>query len=142
MRVARKKEINYEKYLENWPYEYYQIMDARKRRKVLELSIEQGLDPEGDALRMEIWNRRYPNADLNAKKGTTVTDDFLAAWMHLDFVNEKLGSWFMGKKLLKDTKKYLEKLGLAEYEARGEIAKEAIHNELYHLTCFYIKLCI
>ena len=91
MRVARKKEINYEKYLENWPYEYYQIMDARKRRKVLELSIEQGLDPEGDALRMEIWNRRYPNADLNAKKGTTVTADFLAAGMHLDFVNDKLG---------------------------------------------------
>ncbi len=141
MRAARAQEINYDKYLIDWPMEYYRFMDAMERKKLLQLSIERGLDPEGDALRMEIWNRRYPNADVLAERGDTIIDAFLAVWVHLDYVNERIGSWFMSKKLVKDTKKHLEKMGIARYEASDNNAKEAIRNELYHLACYYIKFC-
>lgn len=141
MRAARAEGINYDKYMIDWPMEYYRSMDAMERKKMLEYAMELGLDPEADAIRMEIWNRRYPNGDALAKKGETIVDAYLAAWMHLYYVNERLGSWFIGKKLLKDTRKYLEKMGIQEYEAAGKVAKETIRNELYHLACFYIKFC-
>lgn len=141
MRAARAQEMNYDKYMIDWPVEYYRSMDAMERKKMLQHAIELGLDPEGDTLRLEIWNRRYPNADALTEKGATVVDVFLAAWMHLYYVNERLGSWFTGKKLVKDTKKYLETMGIEKYEESGDVAKETIRNELYHLACFYIKFC-
>lgn len=141
MRVARTQEVNYDKLLMDWPAEYYRSMEPMERKKLLLEALERGLSPEEDKIRLEIWNRRYPEAERVSKKGDTIVDAYLAAWMHLYYVNERIGSWFGQKKLIKDTKKHLDILGISYYESAGQVEKQMIRNELYHLACFYIKMC-
>lgn len=141
MRVARAQEVNYEKAFMDWPAEYYRSMEPMERKKLLMAAIERGLMPEEDAIRLELWKRRYPKAEQQVQKGDPILDTYLAAWMHLYYVNERLGSWFGRKKLLKDTKKHLEDMGLLYYEEAGALETQMIRNELYHLACYYIKIC-
>lgn len=141
MRAARAQEVNYDKYMMNWPIEYYRMMDPMERKKMLMYAMEQGLDPEGNKIRMELWNLRYPDADTLSAKGKTIIDRYMAAWVHLDYVNERVGSLFFGKKIIKDTKQHLDRMGVTEYEKAGGCAKENLRNELYHLACFYISFC-
>ena len=137
--MAREKD--YYKMLENWPYEYCHMTDAIERRILLNLAVEQGIDPEGNQIRMDLWNRRHPNAEQQYAKGKTVVDESLKAWMALDIASADVYSWFGKKKVIKEAKKQLDILGKEYVRQYGELGEQIYFEELYQLTWLYMRLC-
>ena len=123
--MAREKD--YTKLLENWPYEYCHTTDPIERRIILNLSIEKGLDPDGDALRMALWNRRHPNAEKQYTKGKTIIDESLKAWMALDIASADVYSFFGKKKVIKEARKQLEILGKSFVSAYGSLGEQIFY---------------
>ena len=63
-------------YLSEWPAHYYEIEDINERERILQLAIEQKLDPALDEKRLLILRKRF--GDHPAEKRA---DLFLRAWM-------------------------------------------------------------
>lgn len=63
-------------YLSEWPAHYYEIEDINERERILQLAIEQKLDPALDEKRLLILRKRF--GDHPAEKRA---DHFLRAWM-------------------------------------------------------------
>ena len=63
-------------YLLEWPAHYYEIEDINERERILQLAIEQKLDPALDEKRLLILRKRF--GDHPAEKRA---DHFLRAWM-------------------------------------------------------------
>lgn len=137
--MAREKD--YYKMLENWPYEYCHMTDAIERRILLNLAIEQELDPEGNKIRLELWNRRYPNAEKQYAKGKTIVDESLKAWMALDIASADVYSLFGKKKVIREARKQLEILGKDFVSQYGKLGEQIYYEELYQLTWQYMRLC-
>ena len=129
--MAREKD--YGQYLLNWPYEYMHMKDPVIRKKILDESIKQGVDPEGDKLRSMLWERRYP-------KGID-EDEYFKAWMYFDFVAEEINAFFGKKKRLNNVKQHLERIGIYAMKEFGELGEQILYEELYHLVYNYIQLC-
>lgn len=137
--MAREKDYN--KLLENWPYEYCRTTDAIERRVLLNLAIERGIDPDGNKIRMMLWNRRHPDAERQYAKGKVIVDEFLKAWMALDIISADVNSWFGRKKVIKETKKQLEILGKDAVSSYGKLGEQIYYEEMYQLTYLYMRLC-
>lgn len=132
---------DYRKLLENWPSSYYHLEEPMERKALLDLAIESEIDPVGNEIRLLLWNRRYPKGEKLAAKGKMVLDMFVRTWMLLDVTSGRLNSRFRHKKLLKDTKKQLEFLGLDVIETYGKKGIRILYEEMYQLVYYYMKLC-
>lgn len=138
--MARQKD--YESLMQNWPYEYYNTRDGRERKKLLEMSIERGLDPEGDKIRLFVWKKRYPEVPGKADRNNNgLQDTYLKAWMDFSFAADKVKSRFPRNGQLKQIKKDLAVMDpelVAEY---GELGEKILYDELYHMVNLYMDLC-
>ena len=127
--MAREKD--YGQYLLNWPYEYMHMKDPVIRKNILDESIKQGIDPEGNKLRSMLWERRYPNG--------IEEDEYFKAWMYFDYVTEELNSFFGKKKRLNTVKGHIERMGIHAMKEYGELGERILYEELYHLVYNYIQ---
>lgn len=137
--MAREKD--YEKLLENWPYEYYHMRDAIERKKLLDLAIEKGLTPVENEIRSMLWNLRYPDGENLYAKGEIVVDKFIASWMYFDYAADRTQSWFGKSKLIKNVKKNLENLGAEAVKPYGNLGELVLYDEYYQLIYLYMHLC-
>ncbi len=129
--MAREKD--YSRLLIDWPYEYVRMKSPVERKRLLDAAIEAGIDPEGNEIRLMLWNRRYPEG--------VEADEYLKAWMYFDFVADSLKSWFGKGKRLKETKQYLDTMGIYAVKEYGELGDRILYEEMYHLVYNYIQLC-
>lgn len=137
--MAREKD--YEKLLNNWPYEYYHLTNAMERRKLLQVAEEHGLTPEENQIRSMLWELRHPNGEKLYAQGEVVVDKFMAAWMYFDYASEHTNSWFGKKKIIKNVKKSLADMGSEVIKPYGELGELLLYDELYQLVYHYIQLC-
>lgn len=84
-------------YLSEWPAHYYEIEDINERERILQLAIEQKLDPALDEKRLLILRKRF--GDHPAEKRA---DLFLRAWMMIQAASAGGVSFFQKKERKKN----------------------------------------
>ncbi len=94
-------------YLSEWPAHYYEIEDINERERILQLAIEQKLDPALDEKRLLILRKRF--GDHPAEKRA---DLFLRAWMMIQAASAGGVSFFQKKRQKKELCGYLMQLGI------------------------------
>ena len=138
--MAREKD--YESMLQNWPAAYYETRDAWERRRLLEMSLEGGLDPEKDKIRRVLWEIRYPEIEGKSNdKNNGLQDTFLRAWMTFSFASDRVKSRFARNGLLKELKKELSIMGPEVVREFGDAGEAVLYDELYHMSGLYLELC-
>ena len=89
-------------YLSEWPAHYYEIEDINERERILQLAIEQKLDPALDEKRLLILRKRF--GDHPAEKRA---DHFLRAWMMIQAASAGGVSFFQKKRQKKELCGYI-----------------------------------
>ena len=101
-------------YLSEWPAHYYEIEDINERERVLQLAIEQKLDPVLDEKRLMVLRKRF--GDHPAEKRA---DRFLHAWMMIQATGAGGVSFFQKKRQKKELCGYLMQLGIQTDEIKN-----------------------
>lgn len=118
---------------------YYREADPMKRKALLDQSIAEGEDAEGNDVRREIWEIRYRNkSDADASERA---DGFLALWMAMEFNRDADKKWFAVKRARKEINKQLENLKFTEIAGKSELHRELLYRECCHLVKLYMDLC-
>lgn len=117
---------------------YYRESDPMKRLKYLEKSIEEGEEPEANAVRREIWECRYCEKVQGVNERA---DGFLRLWMELEFCKGASKKWLAFGASTKTIKKYLEKYHFAELQEKSPLHEEMLYKECCHLVKIYMDLC-
>ena len=103
-------------YLSEWPAHYYEIEDINERERILQLAIEQKLDPALDEKRLLILRKRF--GDHPAEKRA---DLFLRAWMMIQAASAGGVSFFQKKRQKKELCGYLMQLGIRTDEKQNVV---------------------
>ena len=117
-----------------WPQAYYLPTDANVRKAALNRALAEKLEPENDAIRQEIWDRRY-----NRPAGV---DNFLAGYMNLHYFASTVKSSFWAKFHNREMKKTQDLLCYDIPEKYGEAGQEILYLDLYHMVDYYIDICL
>ena len=128
-------------YLSEWPAHYYEIEDINERERILQLAIEQKLDPALDEKRLLILRKRF--GDHPAEKRA---DLFLRAWMMIQAASAGGVSFFTEKRQKKELCGYLMQLGIRTDEKQN-VEKDAdvedvcgyILEEVVEKFCIYLS---
>jgi len=117
-----------------WPQAYYLPTDGELRKKALDRAIAEGLEPDQNKIRREIWERRY-----NSPAGV---DRFLGGYMNLSYYANVVKSNFMARFHKKDIKETQAFLCYDIPDKYGEAGSDILYLELYHLIDYYIDVCL
>ena len=123
--------------LASWPVSYYEEKEPLKRLELLEASIKAGCDPEGDAIRKVLFDRRY---EENRYANGGLADVFMRCFMDFLMISRSRPGKFGIKKARKKVLDWLKVLGFeAEAENPG-LYNSILLSELCHLGQLYIAL--
>lgn len=130
----KKKSASIPDYLQDWPTHYYEIESAIQKREYLVKAMEQNLDPEHDAYRRKLLEKRFFSKN---KKGTS--DSFMLAWIMIktDCENTPLSP----KKKKQEFTKYLKELCLIDYEPENEAEQQVLLEEWTDFARRYLSSC-
>lgn len=130
---AAGREQELQRKLLAWPDSYYREREPRLRLELLDAADEQGLTPEDNRVRRELYEIRYP-------KNGPVKDTYLRAWMNLRFILTQKSSLFSRGM---NPKQVMKELDLIGFDRLGEDAsyRALLYQELYHLGMLYASLC-
>ncbi len=120
--------------------QYYKEIDPLKRKKFLERSIAENEDPEKNPVRLELWSMRYKEAPKHAE--VPMADGFMNLLMHLEINRNRIKSLFGSNGAKKEIASLIKKLGVVEFEQKGELYHEVIYREYCHLVQTYFTLCM
>jgi hypothetical protein len=118
---------------------YYREQDPMKRRQLLETSIQEGEEPEQNAIRRELWEIRYKE-NSEVEPGSKA-DGFLGLWMSMEFNQDAAGRLFGAKSARRELTKQLEKLEFARFQTGDELHQELLYRECCHMVKTYMELC-
>ena len=102
-------------YLSDWPTHYYEIEDINERERILQLAIEQKLDPIYDEKRLSVLKKRFGEHPSEKR-----ADRFLHAWMMIQATGAGGVSFFQKKRKKKALCGYLAQLGIRMDEMQSE----------------------
>lgn len=119
---------------------YYQETDPLRRLKYLEKSIEEGEEPEANAVRKELWDIRYSEKAQGEAKGNRA-DGFFKLWMELEFCKGQTKKIFNFGTSTKHLKRIMKKLQFPEIQDKSPLHKEMLYLECCHLVETYMDLC-
>ena len=117
----------------NWPDAYYREREPEIRLRMLEEAENQGLTPEDNVIRRELYEIRYPS------KGN-IKDKYLSAWMNMRFMTERNNGVIFRRH---DPKKVRDVLGEIGIGVRMDDRRyqQLLFQEIYHLGMLYGALC-
>ncbi len=119
---------------------YYKEIEPMKRKKLLEKSIAENEDPEGNQVREELWNIRY--SGKSKSPDVSRADGFMALLMDMELNKQNIKKLFGRGNARKNVVKRLESLRFAEFAAKDALHEEILYRECCHLLLTYIKLCM
>ena len=117
---------------------YYKETDPMKRQRLLDKSIENGEDPEGNAIRKELWEIRY--AEKSSASKDSRADGYLGLWMTMEFNKYQAGRVLAKRRIVKEMKKWTDKLKFSEYQNADPLRQELFYRECVHMVYTYLKL--
>lgn len=119
--------------------EYYRATKPRKRRELLEQSIQAREDPEKNAIRLELVSLRYPEQ----KNGSAAepVDALMRVWMYMEFNKNASKSRFHKKAGRKEIRKNLDEIQFTQILNKSELHRELLYEEICHMLKLYMSLC-
>ena len=120
--------------------QYYKETDPLKRKRLLDMAIEEGTEPEANEIRKEIYQVRYANKSEMNKD--VPADGYLGLWMLMEY-NRTTGSGFFGggtRRAAKEIRKILDNLKFQEYQDKGGLYAELHYQEVCHMIRTYMAL--
>lgn len=129
-------DFDIEALLENWPDSYYEERDPVNRRRLLDAADEAGLTPEDNAVRRNLYKKRY-----GRERRGIVQDNYLRMWMDFTFFVRNGNPKRSLRRDQAKIRKILKDTGFAEYAQADERAQQLLYRELYHLAMLYISVC-
>ena len=130
-------DFDIEALLENWPDSYYEERDPVNRRRLLDAADEAGLTPEDNAVRRNLYKKRY-----GRERRGIVQDNYLRMWMDFTFFVRNGNPKRSLRRDQAKIRKILKDTGFAEYAQADERAQQLLYRELYHLAMLYISVCV
>ena len=118
---------------------YYRESDPMKRKALLEQSIADNEDPEGNEIRKRIWEKRY--AGKSSSDRNSRPDGYMALWMTLEYNKNASGGLFGKGRSRKEILKALSKTGIPDFQNGTELERELIYREVLHMVATYAALC-
>lgn len=108
-----------EDYLENWPESYYEEMDPKRRRSMLEHALKTFEDKESEQKRSRIYELRY---------GRNASDQFMRVWLDLKFRNtNEAVPFFKRRKKVEEIRSLYARFGIYEEDFRDVLLPEWHH---------------
>ena len=131
--------VDTEAALTDWPEAYYSETDPSKRLKMLEASIAAGIDPEADAIRLELFHRRY---EPNSNSDNGYADNFMRCFMRFTFLARNVPGPFGKSRARKQVLKNIDDLGLGPGAELDELHEQILYDEFIHAGRIYISLSV
>ena len=111
-----------------WPQCYYDELDARKRKDLLDKAIENGEGaPEENAVRQKLWALRYGQP----KKNMPPADGYAGLWITMNLWRRDTASRFRVRAAVKELSGMLKQLGIDAPQA-SSLEQELVYRELVH----------
>lgn len=117
---------------------YYQEIDKNKRKVLLEQAIKEDHLNREDALRQEIWNRRYKRREREPEG----VDYYIRGWMSVVYLKRQGSSVFGRRREQKEIQKIKEDWNLDFLQGMGDSGEKILYQELYNMVKCYINLCM
>lgn len=119
--------------------DYYKEQDPLKRGEILRI-LEEREPGEENRLRRAIYDRRY--ACKSQRNDGELADGYIGLWMSMRLLADK-SRGFLGKKSLrKELVKQMDRLGIPAFMDQGELARELLFDEFYHMAALYIHISL
>lgn len=120
-----------------WPQCYYDELDARKRKDLLDKAIENGEGaPEENAVRQKLWALRYGQP----KKNMPPADGYAGLWITMNLWRRDTASRFRVRAAVKELSGMLKQLGIDAPQA-SSLEQELVYRELVHAVRLYLSTC-
>lgn len=120
-----------------WPQCYYDELDARRRKEMLDSAIENGEgNPEENAVRQKLWALRYGQP----KKNMPPADGYAGLWITMNLWRRDTASRFRVRAAVKELGGMLRQLGIDAPQASG-LEQELVYQELVHAVRLYLSTC-
>ena len=120
-----------------WPQCYYDELDARRRKEMLDGAIENGEgNPEENAVRQKLWALRYGQP----KKNMPPADGYAGLWITMNLWRRDTASRFRVRAAVKELGGMLRQLGIDAPQASG-LEQELVYQELVHAVRLYLSTC-
>lgn len=108
-----------EDYLENWPESYYEEMDPKRRKAMLEHALDTFENKESEQKRSRIYKLRY---------GRNMADQFMRVWLDLKFRNtNEAVPFFKRRKKVEEIRSLYAQFGIYEEDFRDVLLPEWHH---------------
>lgn len=108
-----------EDYLENWPESYYEEMDPKRRKAMLEHALNIFENNESEQKRSRIYKLRY---------GRNMADQFMRVWLDLKFRNtNEAVPFFKRHKKVEEIRSLYAQFGIYEEDFRDVLLPEWHH---------------
>ena len=120
-----------------WPESYYLEIDPAKRLPLLNDAISEGLEPEENSIRKELFYLRYEE-NIYAESG--YADRFMRAFMNIGLLTKNRPSRFGMKSARKKMLGYLSLLGLDNVSERSDLYRDLLFKEYCHMGQVFIAL--
>ena len=120
--------------------QYYKETDPLKRKRLLDMAIEEGSEPEANAIRKELYDIRY--AGKSEMNKNMPADGYLGLWMMMEY-NRSVGSGLFGldtRRAAREIRKILANLKFQEYQDKGGLYAELHYKEVCHMVRTYMTL--
>ena len=120
--------------------QYYKQTDPLKRKRLLDMAIEEGSEPEANAIRKELYDVRY--AGKSEMNKNMPADGYLGLWMMMEY-NRSVGSGLFGldtRRAAREIRKILANLKFQEYQDKGGLYAELHYKEVCHMVRTYMTL--
>ncbi len=130
---AAGREQELQRKLLAWPDSYYREREPRLRLELLDAADEQGLTPEDNRVRRELYEIRYPRTGK-------VKDTYLKAWIDTRFLSDRKGGGLFKSRSERKLREALDPTGIRAHPEDPRY-RRLLYNELYHLGMLYAALC-
>lgn len=108
-----------EDYLDNWPESYYEEMDPKRRREMLEHALNAFENNESEQKRSRIYKLRY---------GRNMADQFMRVWLDLKFRNtNEAVPFFKRRRKVEEIRSLYAQFGIYEEDFRDVLLPEWHH---------------
>ena len=118
----------------NWPRVFYDEMDAENRSSMLERAIEQGLEPEKDAVRKKLLSCRYGKKE----RGGVIPDRYMQLILECMYKERQKIRNAKSTRLLQQK---LDELGMTEAASGTAAEREVLQGEIRHAIRLYASIC-
>ncbi len=115
--------------------DYYQETDPEKRKEILSKMLAED-NSEENQKRLELFDARYFYSKGRNKQ---LADSFMGVLMDIKAMIGNTNGVMSGRSIRRQAQKYYKTLQIQKFSDEGELSRQLLYMEFYHLMSLYVK---